>query len=64
MVYCCSDLVHHVTAKCDKHDDWECPDKVIVATKSGYGLPIRDGGSSFIQINFCPFCGTNLSEEG
>jgi len=38
----------------------DCPDVAIVKTKDGYGLPIRDGGSSFYEISFCPFCGEGL----
>jgi hypothetical protein len=26
-----------------------------------FGLPIHDGGSSFIKINFCPWCGKKLT---
>jgi hypothetical protein len=25
-----------------------------------YGIRVLDGGSSFIVINFCPWCGKNL----
>ena len=28
-----------------------------------YGLLIHDGGSSFILISFCPWCGTELPES-
>ena len=60
MVYCCADLATHITARCEAHDEWNCPDKVIVAVKSGYGLPVRDGGSSYVKINFCPWCGSEI----
>jgi len=39
-------------------------DSVIVYIKhqKDYGIPIHDGGSSYIQITFCPWCGTKLSD--
>jgi len=65
MVYCCEALAIH-TRRCKDHDDpWDCPDSVIVTTSSssGYGLPIRDGGTSFIEIRYCPWCGSDLKAD-
>jgi hypothetical protein len=28
-----------------------------------YGIIVHDGGSSMIQIHFCPWCGTRLPES-
>jgi hypothetical protein len=28
-----------------------------------YSIPIQEGGSSFMLIEFCPFCGTKLPES-
>jgi Domain of unknown function (DUF6980) len=28
-----------------------------------YGLVVHDGGSSIVQIHFCPWCGTRLPES-
>lgn len=28
-----------------------------------YGVPIRDGGSSYLVILYCPWCGTKLPES-
>jgi len=73
MMYCCEDLAEHVSSRCEKHDAYECPDKVIINIKRGdelrgyecgYGLPIHDGGSSYIEIKFCPWCGADLATEG
>ena len=37
-------------------------DSVMTHYKKGgiFGIPIHDGGSSFIKINYCPWCGTKL----
>jgi uncharacterized protein DUF6980 len=48
---------------CDLHDDpFDCPDTVLVYHEpfDEYGLPIRDGGQSYVLITHCPWCGTNL----
>jgi len=59
----CVHLAYRVTYKCKQHDDpWECPDAVIVysAKFCEYGIPIRDGGTSRIDITICPWCGIAL----
>lgn len=48
---------------CAEHvgERWACPDAVIVMTEHGWALPIRDGGGSFLAIEFCPFCGRDVA---
>ncbi len=40
----------------------DCPDCLIDfwPAEKCYGLIIRDGGSSVIAIDFCPWCGASL----
>jgi hypothetical protein len=40
------------------------PDAIVRFHKKtkDYGIPIHDGGSSFIEIEFCPWCGTKLTK--
>ncbi|MFP4979358.1 DUF6980 family protein [Paenibacillus sp. CN-4] len=55
-----TDRIHH---KCEQHDDpFECPDNVIYYSPrfDEYGLIVHDGGSSYILIEFCPWCGCKL----
>jgi hypothetical protein len=34
---------------------------IIYAANFGeYGIPVPDGGSSYITLEFCPWCGTKL----
>lgn len=63
--YCCDQMQAHSELSCDLHSDpHDCPDvQVIWSAQHGPGLPIRDGGRSILCINFCPWCGTNLSKE-
>lgn len=69
-VHCCTMMVDQVTHRCDKHDPFECPDHLIIeiADSDGreYGLITHDGGSSYIRIDYCPWCGTafNTSPRG
>jgi len=36
---------------------------VYIAKFREYGLPILDGGTSFITIQFCPWCGARLPDS-
>lgn len=52
--------------KCPDHADiFECPDNLVVfdGESKNYGLIIHDGGSSSIQMKFCPWCGTSINTE-
>jgi len=61
MMYCCTEFAEQITHRCEKHSAFDCPDQVIIPTSYGYGLPIHDGGSSSIEIRFCPWCGQELN---
>jgi len=38
----------------------DCPDSLIYKAKDKnyFGIRIHDGGSSSIEINYCPWCGS------
>jgi hypothetical protein len=62
---CCADLAAQLAWKCDRHKDWwDCPDCLIrfFPSRGEYGLPVHDGGSSYIRIRHCPWCGAGLDE--
>jgi hypothetical protein len=44
-------------------DPFACPDVLFVRTARGYGIPVRDGGSSHVAITHCPFCGDRLPDD-
>jgi hypothetical protein len=50
--------------RCPDHSDpFECPDALVCCSLGrGYGLIIYDGGSSFVDIAFCPWCGTKIGQ--
>ena len=60
----CSHLEDHSKFDCNEHSDpYECVDMIIVKTSYGYGIPIHDGGSSSVEINFCPWCGIKIDKS-
>ncbi|MBP6758172.1 MAG: hypothetical protein KA133_02870 [Flavobacterium sp.] len=64
--FCCESMKYHIEFKCDIHKDpFDCPDKIINYSKKQnvYGIIIHDRGNSFIEINFCPWCGTKINIE-
>lgn len=40
--------------------DGEARSVIYVPKFREYGLPVNDGGPSFLGIEFCPFCGQQL----
>jgi hypothetical protein len=58
-------MTHDLDRKCPTHKTRsECPDAMIATVRGGYGLIVHDGGSSVIEIRFCPWCGAKLPEIG
>jgi hypothetical protein len=60
---CCDEMRIALELRCDRHTDhWECPDIAVVYHEpfDEYGLPIRDGGMSYLLIRHCPWCGAAL----
>lgn len=56
---------YHSTLNCEQHlDKYECPDTLIDYSKNSkcYKIIIHDGGTSGIEIKFCPWCGTKLNK--
>jgi hypothetical protein len=49
--------------KCSQHSNaFECPDSIIFfkSRPRQYGVIFHDGGESFVEIAFCPWCGSSL----
>ena len=62
--YCCVDMAYYlIEDKVSKNKVEINYDSIITHNLKGneYGIPIHDGGSSYIQINYCPWCGNKLS---
>lgn len=64
MESCCDMMKEQLESKCEKHPrKTDCPDVVVIETSKGLALPIRDGGDSFLVINFCPWCAKPVSKN-
>jgi hypothetical protein len=60
---CCDAMRAALEFGCDQHEDpFDCPDTLMVYNEpfDEYGLPIGDGGMSYLRIESCPWCGTRL----
>jgi hypothetical protein len=59
--HCCTKMTFYLTY--DKPTKQINPDAIIRFWKKTktYGIPVHDGGSSIIVIEFCPWCGTKLT---
>ena len=65
MTYCCDALRKQAQHQCDEHPDvTRCPDALIAEVRdtAEFGIRVHDGGSSFVKIAYCPWCGSNLSQ--
>lgn len=64
MNYCCLDMEEQLELNTGNEDKYECSDTVLIKENNGdYGLSIKDGGTSYYVINYCPFCGSRLRDE-
>lgn len=65
--FCCEMMRSNAEQRCEMHPDpFDCPDNLIHWGVKGkelrVGLIIHDGGHSFVQISFCPWCGKRLKQ--
>lgn len=64
--FCCDDMKYHLEHKCDIHENiFDCADNLFIYNHimNEYGIIIHDGGSSYIEIKYCPFCGKFLGNS-
>jgi hypothetical protein len=63
---CCDKMRAQLGWPCDRHrHPEECPDALVghFPNSRRFGLYVHDGGSSFVEIHFCPWCGHSLAEN-
>lgn len=61
--FCCSEMAASLEHHCEQHaDPFDCPDVALVYNEvlDEVGIPIRDGGPSYLLISHCPWCGATL----
>ncbi len=64
--YSCVHMKKYANLKCKQHPNiFDCPDATVIYSNKfdEYGIPVRDGGSSYIVINYCPHCGIKLPKS-
>lgn len=63
--FCCAEMAASLEHQCEQHTDpFDCPDVALVYNEvlDEYGIPIRDGGMSYLLVSHCPWCGVRLPE--
>ena len=63
---CCGAMTAALAFACDQHDDpFACADAHIVYHEpfDEYGIPVHDGGASYVLIRHCPWCGASLPDS-
>lgn len=63
--YCCMQMADSVYDSLNEKGEIKYDDVDVVMNKwndGTYGIPIHDGGTSVIVINFCPWCGEKLKK--
>jgi hypothetical protein len=66
MRHCCERMEERLKLDCSQPEDvFECPDSLVYyADRSNeYGLIVHDGGTSYVVIEYCPWCGAKLPES-
>lgn len=53
----------HKTHCCEQMRMMVEDEKSVVFRKGEYGIRILDGGSSYLVISYCPWCGKNISRK-
>ncbi len=53
--FCCSMMEQNVLSE----DNIVC----YSAAVDEYGIPVHDGGNSYVEMRFCPWCGKKLPES-
>ena len=64
--FCCDEMKQRINHRCDNQKSiFDCPDNLVWfdIKFDEYGLIIHDGGESYIEINYCPWCGCKLPES-
>ncbi len=64
MLKLCKCILTRIEHTCQQHESpWDC-DTLLIQTSCGdIGIPIRDGGSSYVVIKFCPWCGQSCENK-
>ena len=62
--YCCLMLADKVYQSLDEDGEIKYDDPEVIINKWDeglFGIPVHDGSTTMVVINYCPWCGTRLS---
>ncbi len=65
MPHCCK-AMEEMSNPTHCNDQFDCPDNLIYFSEehAAYGIIVHDGGTSFVTLNFCPWCGVRVGKGG
>ncbi len=64
--FCCNEMGLSLAHDCGQHaDPFDCADTALVYNEvfDEYGMPVRDGGMSYLVVSHCPWCGARLPQS-
>ena len=63
--HCCDRMLVELGRGCEHTTRYECPDALVeyLSNFDEYGIIVHDGGSSIVQIIYCPWCAAKLPES-
>ena len=63
---CCDAMKAALAFDCEQHaDPFECADALVLYNEifDEYGLPVHDGGASYVLITHCPWCAGKMPDS-
>jgi len=62
---CCKAMAAQLNWACDDHASRsDCPDALVGRFPDNrIGLLVHDGGTAYVEIEYCPWCGARLNAE-
>ena len=65
MVFCCESMEYYCGLAAGNAEDFRLSDAIMLYIDKfdEYGIPVHDGGESYIDIRYCPWCGKKLPDS-
>lgn len=65
MVFCCESMEYYCGLAAGNAEDFRLSDAIMLYIDKfdEYGIPVHDGGESYVGIQYCPWCGKRLPDS-
>ena len=65
MKYCCEFMKYYLELNLDETKNIKSLEQIVIYERKfdEYGIVIHDGGESYIEIKYCPWCGKELPKS-